>query len=84
MAKSAIEKKIDSKLKSINKMIEKLEGEKLHWQKIASNYETNRETLESILSLHDAPDLAEGSNGDKTGNGLVKGTSRKKITVAPR
>jgi predicted ribosome quality control (RQC) complex YloA/Tae2 family protein len=66
MAKSAIEKKIDNKLKSISKQIAKLESEKLKWEKVASNYETNRETLESILSLHDAPDLAEGDNGEKT------------------
>lgn len=67
MAKSAIEKKIDSKLKKIDRDIKKLENEKAHWQKIASNYETNRETIESILTLHEAPDLSDKPSGN--GNG---------------
>ncbi|WEK20353.1 MAG: hypothetical protein P0Y49_04260 [Candidatus Pedobacter colombiensis] len=71
MAKSTIEKKIDSKVKSIQNHIKKLQDDLMHWQKIASDYETNRETIESILSVHNAPDLADdkGSGGDKTGNG---------------
>jgi len=67
MAKSTIEKKIESKVKSIQNQIKKLQIDLAHWQKIASDYETNRETIESILSVHNAPDL--GSNKKGSGGG---------------
>lgn len=57
MAKSTIEKKIDTKVKSIQNQIKKLQNDLVHWQKVASDYETNRDTIESILSVHSAPDL---------------------------
>jgi hypothetical protein len=64
MAKSTIEKKIESKVKSIQNQIKKLQIDLAHWQKIASDYETNRETIESILSVHNAPDLGSNKKGN--------------------
>lgn len=71
MAKSTIEKKIGSKIKFIQNQIKKLQNDLVHWQKIASDYETNRETIESILSVHNAPDLA--GNTVKGNRGTTKG-----------
>ncbi|WP_449439631.1 hypothetical protein [Pedobacter steynii] len=59
MAKNQIQKNIDSKIASIQKEISTLETELAKWQKVASDYETNRVTIESILEVHTAPDLAK-------------------------
>ena len=69
MAKSIAES-IDEKINSIKSEQEKLAAELKHWQKVASDYETNRTTIESILGIHNAPDLA------------VKKTRRKRNTTA--
>lgn len=61
MAKTDIEKQISGKIKSIETDIKNLQEQLKHWQKIASDYETNRTTVESILSLQVAPDLAKGT-----------------------
>lgn len=59
MAKNQIEKTIESNRKRIQKQIDKLQEELKHWDKIASDYETNRVTIESILSIQSAPDLGK-------------------------
>jgi len=55
---SSVEKTITDKLASIEAQIIALQTELKHWQKVASDYETNKVTIESILSVHQAPDLS--------------------------
>ncbi|WP_158798091.1 hypothetical protein [Pedobacter sp. L105] len=69
---STIETKIKSRLASLDEQIEALQNEKKHWTKVASDYETNRVTIESILSVADAPDLAAPKK--------IRSTSGKKAT----
>ena len=54
----SVEKTITDKLASIEAQIITLQTELKHWQKVASDYETNKVTIESILSVHQAPDLS--------------------------
>ncbi len=63
MAKNQIEKTIEANQKRIQKQIDNLEEELNHWNKIASDYETNRVTIESILSIQSAPDSAKPKSG---------------------
>lgn len=73
---SPIEANIKRKLESIQAEIAKLQGDLKHWQKVASDYETNKVTIESILEVHNAPDLSAPvrktrakKGGDRVGNG---------------
>lgn len=54
-----IEDTIARKIESITSEIEVLQDQLQHWQKIADDYQQNRNTIESILSVHQAPDLSE-------------------------
>jgi len=53
-----VEETINFKIDSLETHIEALQAELVHWRKVASDYETNRVTIESILSVHQAPDLS--------------------------
>ena len=53
-----VEETINLKIDSLEAHIEALQAELVHWRKVASDYETNRVTIESILSVHQAPDLS--------------------------
>jgi len=68
---NSIEKTIATKIESIQSDIKALQDQLKHWQKVASDYETNKVTIESILSVHDAPDLG-GSTGTRGGRGTKK------------
>ena len=52
---ATIAKKIDNIRAEIAKYQEQLD----HWEKISNDYQINRTTIESILSVHQAPDLSE-------------------------
>lgn len=54
-----IEQTIQKKIESIKSEIETLTEQLMHWEKIASDYETNKSTIESILSVHQASELGE-------------------------
>jgi len=54
-----IQDTISRKIESIKNEIDTLTEQLIHWEKIASDYETNKSTIESILSVHQAPELSE-------------------------
>jgi len=62
---SSVEQNINNKIASIEEQIKTLQADLKHWQKVASDYETNRVTIESILSVHNAPDVAVSNRGGK-------------------
>ena len=55
---SSVETTIKTKISSIEEQIKALQADLKHWQKVASDYETNKVTIESILSVHNAPDIS--------------------------
>ena len=63
MAKQNIEKSIDKKIKSIEKQISDLQVKLDEWTKISNDYQINKTTIESILSLHSAPAI-DGSDDE--------------------
>jgi hypothetical protein len=56
-----IEETIAKKIDSIRKEITRYQEELDHWEKISNDYQINKVTIESILSVHQAPDLSEGA-----------------------
>jgi uncharacterized protein YoxC len=60
-----IEDTIAKKIDSIRNEIQALQEQLDHWEKISNDYQMNRSTIESILSVHQAPDLA-GKEGKTT------------------
>ncbi|KQC00164.1 hypothetical protein [Pedobacter sp. Hv1] len=77
MPKLDIEKKIAKEIEAIKAEISKLESRLQEWEKISNDYQINKVTIESILSLHAAPDLSGSSVGTKSGI-KVKSTSNSK------
>lgn len=67
MPKLDIEKKIAKEIDAIRAEISKLETKLQEWEKISNDYQINKVTIESILSLHAAPDLSGG-----TGTRVIK------------
>ncbi len=55
-----IEETIARKIESIRSEIAKYQEELDHWEKISNDYQINKVTIESILSVHQAPDLSQG------------------------
>lgn len=55
-----IEDTIARKIESIKNEIQGLQEQLDHWEKIANDYQINKSTIESILSVHQAPDLSAG------------------------
>lgn len=55
---SAVETTINNKITEIKSSIAELQTQLKHWEKVASDYETNKVTIESILSVHNAPDVS--------------------------
>ncbi len=55
-----IEDTIARKIESIKNEIQGLQEQLDHWEKIANDYQINKSTIESILSVHQAPDLSTG------------------------
>jgi hypothetical protein len=55
-----IEDTIAKKIESIRNEIQTLQEQLDHWEKISNDYQINRSTIESILSVHQAPDLSGG------------------------
>ncbi|WP_443938661.1 hypothetical protein [Pedobacter sp. MW01-1-1] len=55
-----IRKSIQNKIESLTKEVENAQIELKKWEKIAADYETNRESIDSILSIQlaDAPETA--------------------------
>lgn len=54
-----IEDTIAKKIDSIRNEILNLQEQLDHWEKISNDYQVNKVTIESILSVHQAPDLSE-------------------------
>ncbi|MDB5020294.1 MAG: hypothetical protein JWQ28_1421 [Pedobacter sp.] len=54
-----IEQTIANKIETIRAEISKNQEQLDHWEKISNDYQTNKVTIESILAVHKAPDLAE-------------------------
>jgi hypothetical protein len=54
-----IEDTIAKKIENIRAEIAKYQEQLDHWEKISNDYQINRTTIESILSVHQAPDLSE-------------------------
>lgn len=54
----SIEDKIFNKIKSLENELEHIKIQLEHWRKVSADYETNKVTIESILSVHQAPDLS--------------------------
>lgn len=65
MPKLDIEKKIAKEIEAIKAEISKLESRLQEWEKISNDYQINKVTIESILSLHAAPDLSVGNAGTR-------------------
>ncbi|RDC57925.1 hypothetical protein DU508_02940 [Pedobacter chinensis] len=59
MANTNVRKSIQSKIESLSKEIENLQLELKKWEKIATDYETNSESIDLILSIQ-IPEKAEG------------------------
>jgi len=59
MANTNVRKSIQSKIESLSKEIENLQLELKKWEKIATDYETNSESIDLILSIQ-TPEKAEG------------------------
>jgi hypothetical protein len=57
-----IEDTIAKKLDSIRNEISNLQDQLDHWEKISNDYQINKVTIESILSVHQAPDLSENQS----------------------
>ncbi len=53
-----IEDTIATKIESIRNEIMSLQEQLDHWEKISNDYQINKVTIESILSVHTAPDLS--------------------------
>ncbi|KRT13683.1 hypothetical protein ASU31_23335 [Pedobacter ginsenosidimutans] len=51
MANTNVRKSIQNKIESLGKEIESLQAELKRWEKIASDYETNSESIDLILSI---------------------------------
>jgi len=51
MANTNVRKSIQNKIESLGKEIESLQTELKRWEKIASDYETNSESIDLILSI---------------------------------
>jgi hypothetical protein len=54
----SIEQTIQNKIESLKAEIANLENELYTWEQTASSYESNKVTIENILSIHQAPDLS--------------------------
>jgi hypothetical protein len=57
---ATIEQTIAKKIDEIRSEITKYQEQLDHWEKISNDYQINKVTIESILSVHQAPDLSEG------------------------
>lgn len=78
MPKLDIEKKIAKEIETIRTEISKLETRLQEWEKISNDYQINKVTIESILSLHAAPDLSDGGSGTRGGRKAKNTDSKKK------
>jgi hypothetical protein len=56
---ATIEDTIAKKIESIRGEISKYQEQLDHWEKISNDYQINKITIESILAVHQAPDLSE-------------------------
>lgn len=68
-----IEDTIAKKIEEIRNEISKYQEQLDHWEKISNDYQQNKVTIESILSVHQAPDLSEGKEKKTTGKKAAKG-----------
>jgi hypothetical protein len=59
---ATIEDTIAKKIDSIRNEISHLQEQLDHWEKISNDYQINKVTIESILSVHQAPDLSDNSS----------------------
>lgn len=57
-----IEETIAKKIDSIKSEIQALQEQLDHWEKISNDYQINRSTIESILSVHQAPEIPGGQS----------------------
>ncbi len=78
MPKLDIEKKIAKEIEAIRAEISKLETKLQEWEKISNDYQINKVTIESILSLHAAPDLSNGGTGARGGRKIKETVQGKK------
>ncbi|NTD97020.1 hypothetical protein G6M26_06640 [Agrobacterium tumefaciens] len=64
MANINVRKSIQTKIESLTREIENLQSELVKWEKIASEYEVNSESIDLILSIQQ-PEKAEGGRAKK-------------------
>ncbi|GGE70153.1 hypothetical protein EV200_11141 [Pedobacter psychrotolerans] len=64
MANINVRKSIQTKIESLTKEIENLQSELVKWEKIASEYEVNSESIDLILSIQQ-PEKTEGGRAKK-------------------
>jgi len=58
MATTNIRKSIQNKIESLTKELETAQAELKKWEKIAADYEVNRDSIDSILSIQ-LPEVPE-------------------------
>jgi hypothetical protein len=56
---ATIEQTIAKKIEEIRSEITKYQEQLDHWEKISNDYQINKITIESILAVHQAPDLSD-------------------------
>lgn len=56
---ATIEQTIAKKIEEIRSEITKYQEQLDHWEKISNDYQINKVTIESILAVHQAPDLSD-------------------------
>jgi hypothetical protein len=67
-----IEETIAKRIETIRAEISKNQEQLDHWEKISNDYQVNKVTIESILAVHQAPDLSEPKE-KKAGKKAAKG-----------
>lgn len=68
-----IEETIAKKIETIRNEISKSQEQLDHWEKISNDYQINRTTIESILAVHQAPDLSAPKERKTTSKKAAKG-----------
>jgi hypothetical protein len=68
-----IEETISKKIETIRAEISKNQEQLDHWEKISNDYQVNKTTIESILAVHQAPDLAETKEKKAASKKAAKG-----------
>lgn len=68
-----IEETIAKKIETIRNEISKSQEQLDHWEKISNDYQINKTTIESILAVHQAPDLSVAKEKKVSAKKAAKG-----------